>query len=840
MIFIHRMSAIVSAREGVAPSFTPSVHLQADFYAKLSRLQNDVLLGKHPRFKLSKNALDILKPVQAQDVPISAPSIKQLNHTAHSENSSFVSQSFAPPLAQSAPSLKTQLSARYPPTAIDPVLLTKSDSLLRAELSLKRQRTERALKDACEARKNVKPPPRDSGAYDGAFPFDASLVLNAAQAIEKPLSGLISAHTDPPVSSSSSFDENSYYSSKVNSSWSSPEEGEVNPNKMDVDTTDNVKPASPNSINRAQIHAQTIVKQPVDWQNNRSIVKPSQYSGQAADAIGLPGLALAMPNVIDIAREESYSPPSADAFNYSRVDETQNTSFASTTNRVPPLSNTTSQPIQDRRTDTESYSPPSPAIPIVRKQFAPSPTQQSSQGSSSNMAPLPPQHIQMAQSISSNKQRKQQREKTRSSQTTVSTNGSQGHAARNGQILQNPKKRRREPEVSQSSPRRASDQQERRVVTAPMPYIKPEPMSPPPLTGNIVQDAPRRLILGDDGRANIQILSPRSMEHGPPSSRSNGFQQSALRNETSSRSVYSDAPSYLNDNLPIMSRNGRDLRRIASVQHASRPISPVEEIRYHRPMSRVISERPTTMQQPLYQDGFGQPMPQPRYIQQSASSPVYQVVDYETDDLSARRAMPPPPKKRIIVDENGDEWIAVPAASQARAPVMREIPYEEVGSSKNSMIREMPMQQPRMQRSRGYTQEPQYIQSSPQFVQRPTRYLQQPEVIDLEDEDFQRRRAYPQPIPRGYPPRARQEYMDPLPQTQPTYQVRQSSRATSMMPAVPVGNPYTTAFSPHVATREPIRMLDRSYSARPNVEQQGQMFQGRDEYDPRNPTLNVW
>lgn len=106
------------------------------------------------------------------------------------------------------------LHLQYPCTLnaseINPILLTKSDDLVRAELGLQRQRLERTLRDQLELRKQESK--QKPSAQDTKPDFDVSEVLKQAQEIVRPVS-----LTDPSETAgqNDSFDDNSYYSSKA-------------------------------------------------------------------------------------------------------------------------------------------------------------------------------------------------------------------------------------------------------------------------------------------------------------------------------------------------------------------------------------------------------------------------------------------------------------------------------------------------------------------------------------------------------------------------------------------------------------------------------------------------
>ncbi|KAF2193233.1 hypothetical protein K469DRAFT_735188 [Zopfia rhizophila CBS 207.26] len=207
---------------GVVP---PEAQRIADFYDKLLQLRDEVFAGKHPRIHLPPTVLEQVAPCHAQNTPpfSSKPTTNGTPSGSHSSHplpprpeSSL--QHYPPPTGYSSPAQNAQrpFTAKSTSSGIDPVLLTKSDHLIRAELQLKRQQLERGLKDQLDkkAKNGDKEVPIDDGR------FDVEQILTKAQELVKPLSGLqVTANSSE---GSESFDENSYYSSQANS-WSSEE-----------------------------------------------------------------------------------------------------------------------------------------------------------------------------------------------------------------------------------------------------------------------------------------------------------------------------------------------------------------------------------------------------------------------------------------------------------------------------------------------------------------------------------------------------------------------------------------------------------------------------------------
>jgi hypothetical protein len=203
---------------------------EAEFLQKLLQIRDDVLASKHPRIHLPAKVIEQVAP---RPPPATAPARLTTNGTPNGVASS---QPFPPRSDSSlrAPPTTNELVSPVPPaqrpysaisasSSIDPVLLTKSDHLIRAELQLKWQQIERAIRDQFEKKG------RGNDAEEREAYLNVEECLAKAHQRVPPESGLrpTTNHSD----AAESFDENSYYSSKADS-WSS-DEHDHNQNKAD-------------------------------------------------------------------------------------------------------------------------------------------------------------------------------------------------------------------------------------------------------------------------------------------------------------------------------------------------------------------------------------------------------------------------------------------------------------------------------------------------------------------------------------------------------------------------------------------------------------------------------
>ncbi|KAF2870726.1 hypothetical protein BDV95DRAFT_574461 [Massariosphaeria phaeospora] len=572
----------------VAPAEVPR---EAEFLAKLLQIRDQVLASKHARIQLPPKALEQVAPRPPQHTPPTRPTTNgTLNGAARPFQPFSPRPDPSPQQYQKNESVAAVAQAQHPPattksalSGIDPVLLTKSDHLIRAELQLRRQQIERTLKDQVDRKS------RGNDMLADERGVDVEGILTKAQELVKPLSGL----QTPPTNSegAESFDENSYYSSKADS-WSS--EG--------IDSNQN---------------ASADVVEPLILQASKApltIAKPSSRPK--------PQTRRAEPPVIDL-EEEAYEP--ADDI---EIYE-------------PELANSRDE------AEESDYSPPPAAV-----------------GPSEPSRP---------------------RIRHRGPQGPGATNGSTRRQSPTTQhaALQNNKKRRRDEKREE---RRRQQQANKRVVRSPEPYIKEEPQSPPPFAAySDPQPNKRRALqpiinnaesVSARQGARMQPVYHREQE---PSSRLRRQQEEPL------------SPSVIHTPQRRVERNDHDLRRVASLQHARRPLSPVggdlyaaPEPRQIRAASHAFADRP--LEQPVYREASIRPSAAPRYVRERSQSPIYEYVPRPQSPV-----MMAPPPRRIVVDQFGNQFYASPAdGRESAAPPSRRMeldPYPERAITREPTIR---------------------------------------------------------------------------------------------------------------------------------------------------------
>lgn len=855
-----------------------SVEQQTEFFSKLSHIQDAVVAGKHPRFKLSNAALNELSRLRNGingDVSLPLPASERLP-----AKEKVVQPSEARPASQGSAAAQLHDRQVHPPphvasivpqsSTFDPILLTKSDGLVRAEVALKRQRLERSVKDVAEASGGRLPDRQEIDVWEGPNTFDAVELLSTVIAAQNTIPAQI-PETNNLDSNNSSFDENSYYSSKANS-WSSGssglEEGEWEPEARAEKGALTHKGLSPQKQKTCiDDSKKNGTQKTVEACTSRSV----QSNARNADAISMSSLTRPATGRNDAGREESYSPPPAG--NRAQPSRNVPARLEDVAPRGPRAMQGHSKPLAatTRRVltrESESYSPPSPAVPIIRSNLAapvaPQPSRVSpftsqysilqSSGTSLAMparAPQPPTQAPPVTlpKVANNRNnvqsknlpatngvkgltKKQKQQEARNAIREQQHQQQQKQAAINAQNIPQARKRRAENNVEENNAGRR-EPHKRPGPTAqrsPEPYIKQELVSPPQLTAPLPpppqrapfqaplqmpsdrREPPRRLVLRDDGRAEIQFSSPQDFGNARSQAAPQYTDANGLPSPYRPHGAYAVGESRIQSPTPLRRPpvEHHELRRVASMQYASQispshepPRVPLEDVRYVRAPSRQIAE----YEEPSYQ-------PIIRYQQPNGyGSPFHHPSEFSAEATYDRTAMPPPPKKRIIVLENGEEWIAVPNPSPLRQSVAMEAPpptprirYVEDGSR----------QQP-------------YPVAAPRFLERPAhpQFRQQPQVIDLEAEDDYQRMP-PPPISR------QRDGVDDQLRYAMDYQNQHRARAISLqappsagpLPAPPLRQEryeQVPAPFPPAAHNQP-QYVERAYSAHPQLHQQPHVY----------------
>lgn len=185
-------------------------------YEKIVQFRDAVLAGTHPRVKIASHLVG--KQIKTAR-NTSSPSLSTPRADSNSQSTSSTSGVYG---GKSSPFRSNRSPNNYrantgghvtmaSKSEINPILLEKSDDLIRAEIQLQRQRLERALRDQVEQQRlSAKALLQTSESLPN---FDLSDVLSKALEVVRPSA---SAEVEAPVdtSASDSFDEKTFYSSQ--------------------------------------------------------------------------------------------------------------------------------------------------------------------------------------------------------------------------------------------------------------------------------------------------------------------------------------------------------------------------------------------------------------------------------------------------------------------------------------------------------------------------------------------------------------------------------------------------------------------------------------------------
>ncbi|QDS70849.1 hypothetical protein FKW77_005427 [Venturia effusa] len=703
-------------------------------YRKIIALYNEAKSGSHPRFNFKlANGVDPANanaPTQNGTSTAHAPSNANsstptsfqfppgLNNIASS--SSSPSQSAAQPqhsrnnTAAATPQQQKPAVASTP--QFNPILLQKSDVLNKAEMKLKEQRRQQAdqeklqadrLQELKNARHRIEVllekelQARESQTtMEDTNQYNAAEALATVQAKVPAVSGIKSPTPIPVVdaASSESFDENSYYSSKANT-WSTersdpqPDLNDPDPDAMEMSDADDdlyeeYEPPAQIAIDTHQVMG---------------------GAEQQRQVITIPGLGDDTehddleenwePEWDDEEEEDDYEPPAPQAFRET-VHSSQRSQPLAYNNQRPAASDIRPQgrhpqhPLND--SNNRIHSPISVAVNHIPAPIAPQPSRISPMVNTlrdeSNSARYG-QTAAQAGGHNNNNRRPSGNDSGRTSPngakgkgktakrtTAYATGSTKRKRGASPDTRTKPKKKPRQPQQPiQFQPQPQSVPQ---PFMSPEPYIKPEPVSPTGF-GRADHASPRRPTYRE--APDPLVTSPRIVR---PRSAYYEYDQSprGYRSADDLDRVAMPPPTVLR--RPERERHTQDLRRVASLQHARRPMSP--GYAPHVEPAYEYVERPYA-REPVYREPSVRP-DGVRYMRAPRSpSPPRAADPYAR--VHSPALMPPPPARQVIVDEYGTRYYAEPAPVYAsprraeidpryerastRAPIRVADPYEE-------------------------------------------------------------------------------------------------------------------------------------------------------------------
>lgn len=775
-------------------------------YEKILSIYNQVIAGNHPRLSLPGpvNGLARASPKQhSSQVPIKAavppmsepatptrlPGLQFSNSVQElpAKTANLDRSSFPPRLVPSKP----------PASELDPIFLTKSDDLVRAEIHLQRQRVERALREQVE-QKRVDA--RHKPSFAEAKPeFDVADVLTKALALVQPVTFEESRGVNENGSTSDSFDENSFYSSKAPDS--TPRDGDDSQkssiSKHQVQPVDNDELDADRLVDR---HSHEM--QQVDITNSpyKVIPRPAFSSapiphyrydaGNTRDG----GATLAATVLDEDEDEPEYSPP----------EPTQTTQFkdgrsAMSGETYPERARRMNGRHRNQYQNDGRYEPPIDAhVRIVRSHITSPIAPQPSRVSPLAVAKGPP--------FSQNRRHRHDHGPQRRAGEAESERTSPDMAV----STIHPRKKRKVQDGRKGIRRRAAG--------SPDPVIKDEPVSPPPFhnvpplgAAKSRQAAARPIYIDVEQPVDVRYIPDRQQELP---SRQSLYDVEAQTPHSAPR-ILSRA------GLRDVPKVGQDLRRVISVQDL--PPREYVEPTYHTPtrlsrapsyavgegVGRTREARPTEGQPQMYE--------RPQVMEEGPlPSPAYRNVEF--GHQAVIQPMAPPPQRRIVVDEYGQRFYETnqPVRASVVPPPGRRFDaddFSDVAASRNGLSRAVSVLEEPYRETRYVQQEmppPQMVYRRVAEAPRPPtsdlRYIQETSRSTASDGRYITR----QPVEAIPPQRGGSMQMQEYPARQPTYiEDNMMPRETIMRVASvrPAARPY----------EEPQEVYQRVQSVRPEI-----------------------
>lgn len=726
VVLQHNMTTLM------APTMDGIVHgysAEADFYKKLAQLRDEVTTGRHPRYKfpalhevqLNGSTATVSNRQSTSTSQQRAPTTERVDIATAAPLFRAPSQDVTNGLFQTGllghtNTMRTFLKFNGSATdaASNRVTFRNSD-MNKAKAASKgeeqdiskqrarRHQIERVIKDKV-ARENVNA--RAKGMED----LLERGVLASIAARSAPRSGFIV--TPPPTDRklATAGSDLSYYSSR-GASWTPELDRRAEGNLTD--------------------HAIVPTEHAMPRQSNAR----SKVSGLGPNGTFIPGLSANVtapllnhsPDVpaqvaddtfanqmeIDDVREESYSPPAANAFRsfgaIQRADQRESEMTCGVPDAAVVMSSNHS-PSHSVYADVESesdYSPPPPATavpafgslandvqaltaPVVHKKVKPlSRKQQRKQQRAAQAAALAAETAQERQQAKEERRRerkeakanrrKQQQQQDGAIAPSQGPNVSQTHATNlpSARTRGEPKRARRAAE--QAAAVATSNHSSTRIS-----QIKQESITPPSFREQDTES--RRVVLNDDG--TVSIVTVAAQQGNLPLAVSSRTRSKKAAKNSASKSAradsdYVDSPDSDSSPRTGLRRDKANLRKLASMQNASRPQPHLrhvsipdtwsqhgrnlaEEFDHRRPIldDEAQTFRPASRMSTVQTN---QLMPQ-HYAYQPHSGQTAEHFNAPSPRAGVMPPPPPPPTQTILRDEHGNEYIAIPRMPEGAQP----------------------------------------------------------------------------------------------------------------------------------------------------------------------------
>lgn len=630
-------------------------------YEKILRISEEIFAGTHPRLKVPEQF--VRKPPSRPRQSSIAPAVTEISHdqrtrVAPVEPSVAEAQPPQPRTVSSvvSPARTPTAVAPKPAPGLDPIFLTKSDDLVRAEIQLQRRRIENTLKEQFERSKNEA---KQKTVLEARSDLDVTEILYKALEIVKPLPSPVQPVIQDATIPSDSVDENSLYSSRAPDSPLTWDYEKQVPSEPDRETPGQIKGKAPHVDGRKVVDTGSRILQgttdrAILPQGGRNLPISTETDQQQDMILDEPEYSPPEPTIpaVEVGADDEYQPPEV-------LDSTSQ-------NTLGPQPSTVSSNLRVVRNHITSPAAPQP----------------------SRVSPLATAKAPSIHRILSAKPREGDcidgDASDRYSRQTSPEEPAQQYLL--------PRKRRRVQEVRDGSSARPAETTETRV--------KLEPVSPPPFHDT----PPSRVYRASEHPVYIDISSPQyapSLDRRDYVSRE-PFHELDPRYESGGRGYITPAEasvravSRLSTRRPV--RDNQDLRRVASLHSARKPDNATHEMIEPavRPQSAARASPFTVIERqhienPTYYEEVI-PTYSRRYSQYEDYPPSSRYREYYVDDGDAPRFIDPTPSRRIVVDEYGNQYYEmVPAPKVRREPmptrVVRPNEYAERAYIRSASVR---------------------------------------------------------------------------------------------------------------------------------------------------------
>jgi hypothetical protein len=630
-------------------------------YEKIVQFRDAVFAGTHPRIKipphLAGKQIDPSRNVSSPSLATPRPNtIAQYTRSAsgtHQERYSPYHHSRSPNNYRGAIGGHVPMSSK---SEINPVLLEKSDDLIRAEIQLQRQRLERALREQIDQQKLATKALLQTS--ESLPSFDLSEVLSKALALVHPSA---SAEVEPSVDvqspASDSFDENTFYSSqhdtpdRSHSPSKQKEPGEVQPSDL---VSIDERPADGLANKR---HHQDVL-------SNDNHLASQLYSQAQTRSTEL------QPQTLDMANSESSSSRGAHVGDTSDVSSQRKEEARVSAGQINPtwsIEMTAQQTIDQIKEQVSTEQ-------LLQQAFAKNTT--SPLIRAHNLSPVAPQPARVSPLATArappiiretrlpDEAQLPQVIALRQPPPGISSTDSSQKGVKSADRKKTKKEKKKKRKASSND----------NAGTPESPYIKPEPRSPSPFSMlPLPRPQKRQRHMGqfaaelnyDEPTGEIQERIPERYEEDPASRTYERFEER-----------YEQVPRRAEPHYQRLDRGDRDYNRVGGGESARRHYSPTlyalpytpGETRQMRAASHSMVER-RTYEEPIY---YREPVPRysvhPDANLERSRSPIIR------EKRSPIPMGPPRAPVRIIVDAYGREYIdptPPPSLRQSVAPPPR-------------------------------------------------------------------------------------------------------------------------------------------------------------------------